>query len=97
MKAIIFFTGTGPILVLTSFGSVNDPGFIEKLYMKGIQKFIAYEVPLNLVREKYGSHFKAILNDVKQTDDIRVLDYNGHNVFYNFSFAEMGNPIHYEP
>ena len=97
MKSSIIFTGTGPILILTTYPSLTDPGFIEKLRMKGIKKFIAYELPLELVKEKYGAHVSVIMNDVKQTDDLRVLDYNGHNVFYNFSFADMGEPIAYEP
>lgn len=97
MKAGIVFTGTGPILILTTYGSLTDLGFIEKLTVKGIQKFIAYELPLGLVKEKYGQQFAMVTNDVKQTDDLRVLDYNGHNVFYNFSFADMGEAIAYEP
>ncbi|MBU0984288.1 MAG: hypothetical protein KKA42_10495 [candidate division Zixibacteria bacterium] len=97
MKAAIIFTGTGPILILTTYATLRDPGFIEKLGYKGIQKFIAREVPVDLVREKYGTQYSVIINDVKQTDDLRVLDYNGHNVFYNFSFREMGEPFRYEP
>ena len=46
------------------------------------------------MRNKYGGQFEAIVNDVKQTDDLRVLDYNGHNVFYNFSFQGDG-PSHH--
>jgi hypothetical protein len=38
----------------------------------------------------------VIMGDLLQTDDLRVLDYNGHNVFYNFPFAEMGKPIYHE-
>ena len=90
MKAGIIFTGTGPILVLTTYSSFEDEQFVEKLARKGIMKFIAYELSLDLVRKKYGGQFRAIVNDVKQEDDLRVLDYNGHNVFYNFSFKEMG-------
>ncbi len=97
MKAGIVFTGTGPILILTTYGSLIDPGFIEKLAVKGIQKFIAYELSVELVKEKYGAQFAVVTNDVKQSDDLRVLDYNGYNVFYNFSFADMGEPITYEP
>jgi len=96
MKAGIIFTGTGPILVLTTYSSFDDPQFIEKLARKGIMKFIAYDLDVELVRHKYGGQFEAIVNDVKQTDDLRVLDYNGHNVFYNFSFKEMGSPITHE-
>ncbi|RJX33873.1 MAG: hypothetical protein C4525_08375 [Desulfarculus sp.] len=96
MKAGIIFTGTGPILVLTSYSSFNEPKFIEKLARKGIMKFIAYELSLELVRKKYGGQYDSIVNDVKQEDDLRVLDYNGHNVFYNFSFKEMGPAIMHE-
>jgi len=97
MKAGLVFTGTGPILILTTYESMRDPEFIEKLSVKGIKKFMAYELPIDLVKERYGAHFSEVMNDVKQTDDLRVLDYNGHNVFYNFSFAEMGESFTYEP
>ncbi|MBC7357343.1 MAG: hypothetical protein H5U10_02285 [Desulfacinum sp.] len=97
MKAGIIFTGTGPILILTSYDSFTDPKFVEKMATKGIKKFIARELPVEKVKEKYGLQYSIILGDLKQTDDLRVLDYNGHNVFYNFSFKEMGEPIYYEP
>lgn len=97
MKASIIFTGTGPILILTTYASLLEPRFVKKLADKGIEKFIAYEVPLELVRDKYGAHFTAIMNDVKQTNDLRVLDYNGHNVLYSFSFSVMGDPVFFEP
>lgn len=97
MKTSVIFTGSGPILIITSYASLTDPGLIEKLESKGIKKFIACELDPELVRVKYGAHFTVVMNDVKQTDDLRVLDYNGHNVFYNFSFSEMGKPIYFEP
>ncbi len=97
MKSVIIFTGAGPILILTTYSSLIDPGLIEKLAVKGIKKFLAYELDPELVKAKYGSHYDAVMNDVKQTDDLRVLDYNGHNVFYNFTFSELGNPILHEP
>lgn len=96
MKAGIVFTGTGPILVLTSFKSFDDPKFVEKLARKGIIKFIAHELDLEVVRKRYGQHFQVIMGDLKQDDDLRILDYNGHNVFYNFSFKEWGPPILHE-
>ncbi len=97
MKAGIFFTGTGPILLLTSYSSLNDQRFVQKLSYKGIKKFIAYEVDIEKVKEKYGQHYNIIIGDLHQTDDLRVLDYNGHQVFYNFSLKELGEPIYYEP
>ena len=96
MKAGVFFTGTGPILLLTTYESFNDGDFTEKLSAKGIKKFMAYEVPIDLVKDKYGQQFDAIMKDVKQTDDLRVLDFNGHKVFYNFSFEDFGEPYQHE-
>ncbi len=93
MKAGIIFTGTGPILILTSYDSFNDPKFVQKLQAKGIMKYIAYELDIDEVRRKYGAKYDSIMNDVMQEEDLRVLDYNGHNVFYNFSFAELGAPV----
>ncbi len=51
MKAGIIFTGTGPILILTSCSSFTDPKLIEKLAAKGIRKFIAYELPVESVKK----------------------------------------------
>ena len=96
MKAGIIFSGTGPILVLTTYSSFEDRKFIEKLAAKGIRKFIAYEVPVDQVKAKYGHHFDVVMTDVKQTDDLRVLDFDGHRVFYNFSLHELGSSYLYE-
>lgn len=49
MKAGVVFTGTGPILILTSYDSFTDKKFVEKLTAKGIKKFIAYELPFEKV------------------------------------------------
>jgi hypothetical protein len=96
MNAGIFFTGTGPILILTSYESLDNPKLVEKLALKGIKKFIAFEIQEDLVKQKYGRHFNMILGDLKQEDDLRVLDYDGHHVFYNFSLNGIGEPIYYE-
>lgn len=96
MKAGIVFTGTGPILILTTYHSFDDPKFVEKLARKGIVKFVAHELEVELVRKRYGQHFQVILDDLKPDADLRVLDYNGHHVFSNFSFKEMGPPTNHE-
>ena len=46
--------------------------------------------------QRYGQHFNVILGDLKQTDDLRVLDYDGHHVFYNFPLNEIGEPIYHD-
>jgi len=96
MKAGIIFTGTGPILILTTYYSFEDPKLVEKLATKGINKYIASELPLDKVKAKYGNHYNVVMGDLKQTDDLRILDYNGYNVFYNFRFSEMGKPVYRE-
>jgi len=97
MKAGIFFTGSGPIVFVTSHEAFDEAGFIEKLVAKGLKKFIAYEVPVNEVKEKYGRHYTSVMNDLKQEDDLRVLDYDGHHVFNTFKLKDLGTPIYYEP
>lgn len=96
MKAGIFFTGTGPILILTSYDSLTNLDLAKKLARKGIKKFIAYEVSEALVKEKYAHHFNVVMGDLHQTDDLRVLDYDGHHVFYNFTLKALGDPIYHD-
>jgi len=96
MKAGIIYTGSGPILILTTYESFTNEKFIEKLGTKGVRKFIAYEVSVDAAKKRYGMHFPVIMGDLKQSDDLRVLDYNGHHVFKTFTFREMGEPIYYE-
>lgn len=97
MKAGIIFTGTGPILIMTSYDSLTNQNFVRKLTAKGIKKFIAYELPVEKVKKVYGEHFNIVINDLHQEDDLRVLDYDGHSILTKFSFEEIGKPIYYEP
>jgi hypothetical protein len=97
MKAGIFFTGSGPLLILTSYDSLTNPSLVNKLHGKGIRKFVAFELPEEIVREQYGIHYDLILSDLKQEDDLRVLDYDGHHIFNHFSLKLLKNPIYYEP
>ncbi len=96
MKAAIIFTGTGPILILTSYDSLSNEHFVKKLETKGIRKFIGYEVPAEMVEERYGHSYNAVMGDLKQEDDLRVLDYDGHRIFKRFSLKELGDPVFYE-
>jgi hypothetical protein len=96
MKAGIIFGGTGPILILTTYEDFSNEKFKQKLGQKGLDKYLAVEVPLEMCREKYGQHYDVIIKDVKQEDDLRVLDYNGFNVFYNFPFSSWGKEYRHE-
>lgn len=96
MKSIMLLTGGGPLVILTSFDSVTEPGLLIKLESKGIDKFTAHEIPLDLSRARYGARFRRVENDLNETDDLRILDYNGDRAFKLFSFDELGPPIPYE-
>jgi len=90
MKTFLLMTGSSPIMILTSHGSIENSILLEKLAAKGIDKFISYEVPLELARHRYGGHFNLVANDLHETDDLRILDYNGNRAFRLFSFSELG-------
>jgi hypothetical protein len=94
-KAYLIFTGTGPILVLSTYPKLTDERLVEKLRYKGIDKFLAYEVELEAVKERYPESFSGILEDLESVEDIRVLDFNGHQIMANFSLEELGDPIKY--
>ena len=93
MRAYIVFSGTGPILILTTYPELTDQRLVAKLIHKGIVKFIAYEVPLDRVRSIYGVPYEVIADDLEHTEDLRVLDFNGHQIFSRFLFNELGEPI----
>ena len=61
MKAAVVFTGTGPILILTSLDVLDDPDLVSRMAAKGIGKFIAHEIPVDQVRRWYGSTFDRVI------------------------------------
>jgi hypothetical protein len=93
MKSLLLLTASGPLLVLTSHESLRDPKLLDALKGRGIGKFVAFEVPLTLAKERYGGHFQVVENDLHETDDLRVLDLNGQRIFQLFRFDELGTPI----
>ncbi|MCU7891704.1 MAG: cytosolic protein [Candidatus Thiodiazotropha sp. (ex Ustalcina ferruginea)] len=97
MKVFMLMAGSGPLMILTSHASIEDPVILEKLAAKGLDKFLTYEVPIELAKERYGGHFAVVANDLHETDDLRVLDYNGERAFRLFSFAELGTAMVHEP
>lgn len=94
-RAYLIFTGTGPILILSTYPKLTDARLVEKLRYKGIDKFLAYEVDLQAVKTRYGDSFDGVIGDVEGSEDIRVLDFNGHQIMANFSLQELGDPIRY--
>ncbi len=96
MKAALLFTGSGPLVIVTSHASFTDPMLLAKLAAKGIDKFIAYEVPMATAEKRYGNHFHVVMRDLHEADDLRVLDFNGERAFRLFRLAELGAPIMHE-
>ena len=60
MKAILLVAGSGPLLILISYASTTDPKLVEGLRQKGIEKFIAFALPLGIFKERYGGHFSVV-------------------------------------
>ena len=70
MKAALLIAGSGPLVILTSHTSFTNPVLIKKLREKRIEKFIAYELPLAVVQERYGGHFQHVMQDLHESDDL---------------------------
>jgi hypothetical protein len=84
MKVALLITGSGPLVIVTSHASFIDPALIEKLRATGIEKFIAYEVPLAMAQQRYGGHFQVAMQDLHESDDLRVLDSTVSEHFASF-------------
>ena len=96
-RAYLIFTGTGPILVLSTYPELIDERLVNKLRYKGIDKFMAYEVDLEAVEARYsGGSYQQALDDLRDEEDIRIIDFNGHQIMNNFSLTALGEPIRYE-
>jgi hypothetical protein len=96
VKAYLLFTGSGPLVILTSYDSIENEELVRRIRAKGIAKFIAHEVPIELAKARYGAHYDIVCQDLHESDDLRVLDYNGQRAYNKFSFKELGHPIYYE-
>jgi len=97
MHAAFVFPGSGPLVILTSHDGLEDPALLERLAAKGINKFIAFPVSIDLLKHKYGVHFDIVCRDLHETDDLRVLDFDGRRAMELLPFAELGEPIFHEP
>jgi len=95
VRAYLVFMGSGTILLLSTYPKLTDERLVSKLRYKGIDKFIAYEVDLEAVRDRYGDAFANVARDLGEVEDMRVLDFNGHQIMANFSLDKLGDPIKY--
>jgi hypothetical protein len=93
---MLLLTSGGPMVILTSAQTAISSNLVAELHAKGIDKFIAYEIPLEMAQERYGAHFDAVAHGIHETDTLRVLDYSGHRAFKLFRFADLGPPTRFE-
>ena len=96
MKGILVFSGSGPLLILSSYPTIDHPELVAKLKAKGLRKFIAYEVPIDRCKDLYGFTWRDICEDLEGADDMRVLDFDGHRIFLNFSLRALGEAYVHE-
>ncbi|MCX7911507.1 MAG: hypothetical protein N2506_00875 [Dehalococcoidales bacterium] len=96
LKAFFLFTVTGPLVVLTSYDRIENPEFLRKLRAVGFNKFVAHEIPVEKVKQRYGTHFEVVCNDPNEDDTLRILDYKSERAIRMFSFREFGPPVYYE-
>jgi hypothetical protein len=97
MTAFLVFTEREPMIVMTRRAAVTDGRLVDALDQRGISKFIAYEVPLDRLRNRYGVPFEVIEADVIAGKELRVLDYKGSHVFESISLAELNGCIRHDP
>jgi hypothetical protein len=96
MTAFLVFTDFEPLLVMTPRTAAADGRLARGLGDKGIRRFIAHEVPLEGLKERYGVPYEIVESDVRGGSDVRVLDSNGSHVFANIRFADLGPPLDYQ-
>ncbi len=96
MKAGLLLTGNGALIYLTSHKTFMDDRLIRKFENKGITKFMAFEIPVEEAKKRYAGHFDVVVQDLHETDDLRILDYEGGRAFRMFSFSELGKAFTYE-
>jgi hypothetical protein len=96
MKSYLVLTEGGPLLLLTSMSSITEEIPLDSLRGKGIDKFIAYEVPVETVHEFYGVPFEIIAADLESGKELRVVDFDGPHIFNCLSFSDLGGQIQYE-
>lgn len=93
----MLFAKRGVLVILTSCETVTAPDALQALKVKGVEKFLAFEIPLELAKARYGPHFFVVEHDIHETSDLRILDQDGSRAFRLFGFRELGPMIVHEP
>ena len=95
MQCVLVITASGPVLALSTHQRIDDPGFVARLHEREIDRFIAYEVPLDACRRAYGFTYRQVAVEVEEeeAEDVRFLDLDGHHIFAKLSLLDLGRGI----
>ncbi len=96
MKGVLVLAAAGPVLLLSSYPRLDDPDFIARLRAKGMEKFIAWEVPIERCKDLYGYTFRDEAENLTAHEGMHVLDTDGHRIFLNFQLSQLSAGIVYE-
>lgn len=95
MKSYVVFSSREPVLVLTR-KTIRDKAAQSQLGRIGISKFIAREVPVDHLRNRYGRQFDVIEEALRSGGDLRVLDFSGRRIFRNLPFSTFGSAFRHD-
>ena len=95
-KAYLLFTSTKPVVILTSYNSVEHPELLKKLKSKAIVKFIAYEVSIESIKTMCGKDSDIVHKCLRGSEDSKILDYSTLSASRKFSLNELSAPIFHE-
>lgn len=96
MIAAMLCTEESPVVITSSYDKLDDPRLLELLEEKGITKFVGFTIPVELVASRYGSLYELAKENLRESDELRVIDDKNGRPFGLFSFKEMGPPMLYE-
>ncbi len=96
MRSFLILTENGPLLVMTSNSCITEGALLESMSLRGIDKFIAYEVPAEQLHNYYGVPFEVVAADLERGKQVRILDFDGTQIFDRVSFEELGQAVHFE-
>ena len=96
MKAFLILSEAEPALVMTGGSGLTHGSLVEGMRARGFEKFIAHEVPLERLRERYGLPLEVLEYDMRKGRSLRFLDSNGSHVFDNVRLTDLGTPIHHD-
>jgi hypothetical protein len=96
LKSYLLLTATGAVLILTGDNLDKNPELLKNLSAGSLNKFVAYEIPVDSVKNSYRAHFEHTLRDPFQSNEFKVLDDDGIQIFNNIKLKELGSPIFFE-